>query len=100
MQPKTNIIIFDVWERGPSLPAAIPGFTPLGFCFADVPDLVGAMTPCPRKVVFVTILVPFLTFHYLETLSPCQVKLDRKIFSDIFQLVVQSYFIEVELVNE
>ena len=74
----TSIIIFDVPERGPSPPAAIPGFTPLGFFFADVPDLVGAMTPCPRKVVFVT--KPFLTFHYLETLSPCQVKLDRKIF--------------------
>ena len=46
----------DVWERGPSLPAAIPGFTlPLGLCSADVPDILGAMTPCPHKVVFVTI---------------------------------------------
>ena len=80
-------MIFDVWERGPSLPAAIPGFTPLGFCLADVPDIVGAIKPCPRKVVFVTILIPFLTFHFLETLSPCQVKLDRMIISDIFQLL-------------
>ena len=47
--------IFDVWERGPSPPEAIPVFTPLGFCLADVPDIVGAITPCPRKVVFVTI---------------------------------------------
>ena len=42
--------IFDVWQRGPSLPAAIPGFDfPLGLCLADAPDLMGAMKTCPRK---------------------------------------------------
>ena len=48
VEPKS--IIFDAWERGPSLPAAISGLTfPLGLCLADALDLMGAMMPCPRK---------------------------------------------------
>ena len=44
------IIIFDDEERGPSLTAAIPGLaSPLGFCLADAPDLMGAMATCPCK---------------------------------------------------
>ena len=46
-----NIIcVFDCEEGGPSFTAAIPGvYVPLGLCLAEAPDLMGAMSPCPRK---------------------------------------------------
>ena len=45
-----SIFVFDVEEGGPSLNAAIPGVDfPLGLCLTEAPDLMGAMTPCPRK---------------------------------------------------
>ena len=45
-----QLFVFDVEEGGPSFTAAIPGVDfPPGLCLTEAPDLMGAMSPCPRK---------------------------------------------------
>ena len=58
-------MIFDVWERGPSLPPAIPGFTfPLGLCLADVPKSGAGISSCFQELSKV-----ICSFHCISELE-------------------------------